>query len=113
MTIEDARFRADVMPEIMKMASEMKIEDLPSEDLRVLAEEAGVTAAVKISMRYGGTRFYVSRELPRKLAYMYVKKHYNGRNTKELVRAVGLSERTVQRWVQSSKTAEQLALDLD
>ena len=99
MSLDEAKFRESVIPEIMEIAEGLSEDDMPSEDLRCIAEEAGVMAAVRLSMEYGGTKFYISKELPRKLARLYVARHFNGNNVKELVRAVGLSERTVQRWV--------------
>lgn len=113
MSLEEARFRNEILPDILALASELDEDDMPSEDLRCIAEESSVEAAVRISMKYGGTKFYISKELPRKLAKMYCERHYNGSNTKELVRAVGLSERTVQRWVQKMPEARQLDLEFD
>ena len=75
---------------------EISVDDLP-EEYRIIADIIGLENTLKLAEYVGGLQFYF-RKLDTFIARKkeeYIRKHFNGRNHKELARATGYSERWV------------------
>lgn len=83
----------------------MKLEDLPSEDLRWIAEVIGVQNAVKLAMEIPGINLYISKKTKRDLQRAYVRRVANSDNIKSLARAMGYSTRTLYQWISEDDIA--------
>lgn len=70
-------------------------EDLPNEDLREIAREYSLPVAVGIWRKFRGTNLPLPTRFPQEYAMAYICRHWNGNNTAQLARSLGISQRTV------------------
>lgn len=75
------------------------MDDLPNDELRLIAETLGVAAAVTIWRKLAGTTLTLPVRMPREYAIRFIGQHFNGRNVPQLARALGISGRTVQEYL--------------
>ena len=82
---------------------ELQPSDLPSEDLQWLANTHGMEAALGLWKRCQGTSVRFPGRLPRTFALRFLGRYWDGSNTKQMARALHISERTVQEYLQASR----------
>ena len=80
---------------------ELEIDDLPSDDLRWIAEEFGLDTALSIWHRCAGTPISFPKNLPKAFCLRYLQDHFSGHNAPQLARTLGISLRTVQEYLGS------------
>jgi len=88
------------------------VDDFPDEDIRQVARIIGVENTIRILQLYGGQSLYLPRFwVMRAVVQKWVSLHFNGSNSKQLARDLGVSERTVYRAINKPRvaTAEQPA----
>lgn len=86
--------------ELIKVCVEnIKIDDLPSEELQIIAQDLGVEAIVKLAINFSGVYIYIPKELKKKLKKIYVLRTFDGTNARALARKLDISERTIYDWV--------------
>jgi hypothetical protein len=81
---------------------ELKPEDLPSEDLQWLAHTHGMEAALGMWRRCKGTKVNFPRQFPAAFIRRYLERYWDGANTRSVARALHISERTVQVYLQQT-----------
>lgn len=81
---------------------ELTPEDLPSEDLQWLARAHGMGVATELWRRCAGTKISLPSRLPKAYAIKYLARHWDGSNTIQMARALRVSERTVQEYLQET-----------
>lgn len=81
------------------LSETLKMDDLPNEDLQLVAKDLGMDAIVKLILNHSGVYIYVPKELKKKLKKMYVLRNFDGSNAKSLARKLDISERSVYDWV--------------
>ena len=93
------------------LSGSLTIDELPSNELKWLAKEIGLDAVIKIIINFSGINIYIPIGAKTALKKGYVKKHYDGTNTRELALKLNVSERTVQSWISEvPKNIKQLNL---
>lgn len=80
-------------------AKYLKIEDLPNDELQILAEEIGIEAMVKMILCFSGVSIYIPKDMKKNLKKIYVINTYNGNNAKRLSLKLDISERSLYDWV--------------
>ena len=108
------------MPESMEMlrplTAKLKAQDMPTEDLRLIAEMCGVEAAITLILTYSGMSIYVPKRAARALKIVYLRKAYTGANLRPLCRELDISQSTAFRWLglstEDAPNVEQTSLDL-
>ncbi|ACF12749.1 hypothetical protein Ctha_0278 [Chloroherpeton thalassium ATCC 35110] len=74
----------------------ISLDDIPAGDMRFIAEHLGIAVALGLMKLMGGEKLYVPKKCFHRL---YIRQKFKGDNVKALARELGLSERTVQRYV--------------
>lgn len=74
---------------------ELREEDLPNDDLREIAREYSLPVAVGIWKKFRGANLMLPTRFPREYSMAYIGRHWNGNNTAQLARSLGISQRTV------------------
>lgn len=86
--------------DIVKICSEqLTIQDLPNEDLQLIAEDIGIEAIVKLALNHSGIYIYITKDFKKMLKRVYVLRTFDGSNAKFLARKLDISERAVYDWV--------------
>ena len=85
---------SDILKELGKVHAEF--EDPIVSKVR---EIVGQDAFVRLITELTGINFYISEKLLNNLKKGYVKTNYNGNNVRNLAVELGLSEKTVNRWI--------------
>ncbi len=70
----------------------LSIEDMPSEDLKLVARACGVEVAAKLLEELPGVTLYVPKSGITQVKKNYIRKSFNGRNAKKLAIETGYSE---------------------
>lgn len=81
------------------------MDDLPNDELRLIAQDLGLDAAVKVWKRLAGTTMSLPARFPKDYSMRYIHAHYDGRNTSQLARALGITTRTVQGYLAAKMPA--------
>lgn len=73
------------------------IDDLPTEDIKLIAEIAGLDAALKLSIQFGGDTIYFPKKetLTRSRRNSVIKKQFNGKNKQALFKKFNLTKRHI------------------
>ena len=79
--------------------SNIRPEDMPSEDLKELAMLAGMEVAIKLIKHFEGRHIYFPRNWTKDFRQKWVSAHWNGENYRELQRELGVSFSTIYRTV--------------
>ena len=76
----------------MNWMEDLKPEDLPG-DLKIVAQGCGMDVALSLAEKMGGVQIYIRpvEKLVSRKKEEYVRKHFTGRNHKELAVATGYS----------------------
>jgi Mor family transcriptional regulator len=74
---------------------EIAIEDMPNNDLRLVAESCGIEVAVSLMENMSGIAIYVPKLGDKLLKKRYIIRHYNGHNAKELALLLGMAEKFI------------------
>jgi len=90
---------------IQYMSEAFKVEDLPNEDLQLVAKDLGMSAIVTLILNHSGVYLYFPKDLKNKLKRLYVLRTFDGSNAKSLARKLDISERTIYEWVHAADTA--------
>ncbi|MGD9642813.1 MAG: hypothetical protein AB7V08_08745 [Elusimicrobiales bacterium] len=72
-----------------------EIEKQLSDDTLILYEELGLELLIKIWLKFGGCRFYISNSPLNELKRIYAKRFYNGTNTKRLAIELNVCEQFI------------------
>jgi Mor family transcriptional regulator len=80
-----------------EVAARIRMEDLPSEDLKEIAFLCGVEVAIKLLNNFPGRNVYIPKNWSRHFIQKYVTQEYNGENAKELGKQLGVSFSTIYR----------------
>lgn len=72
-------------------------------DLSLIHSMCGIDTLVKVCDKLMGLNIYVSSKPIREAMKVYIRKHYNGSNRKELAVKLGVSERFIQEVVSSDR----------
>lgn len=75
---------------------ELEFDDLPNDELRLVAKDFGLSVAIGIWRRLAGTPLSLPTRFPRDFAIRFIRAHYDGHNAPQLARSLGLTMRTVQ-----------------
>ncbi|HDH51240.1 MAG TPA: hypothetical protein ENH31_00450 [Nitrospirae bacterium] len=78
-----------------EILNELTIEDMPNQDMRLVAEACGIEIAVKLLQELGGIGINIPKFGFKKLVQQYVCDHYDGSNAKELALKLGITERHI------------------
>ena len=89
----------------------LQVSDMPHEELRWLAEKVGVPATMEILQRFAGMPLYLPRGAVDGLKKAYVRHAFDGGNTRELARMLGLTERTIFKWANESMPSKTVRED--
>ncbi len=78
---------------------DITIDDMPNNDMKMIAEQCGIETAIDLIDKFGGLAFYIPREISsfRKAMVRYAKKNFDGRNLRELALELGVAQKTVER----------------
>ncbi|HOX52298.1 MAG TPA: hypothetical protein PKY05_12475 [Fibrobacteria bacterium] len=74
---------------------ELQVGDLPNDDLREIAKEYSLPVAVGIWKRFRGAGIQVPSRFTPEYCAGFVERHWDGHNTAQIARALGVSQRTV------------------
>lgn len=88
----------------MKWVKEIMADDLP-ESYREVSQIVGIENALKLSEYFGGLPLYFPKlnTLIARKKTIFIRKHFNGSNHRELARATGYTERWVYQILCSKK----------
>lgn len=78
---------------------ELSLDDLPSEDLRWIAQEHGIETALSIWSGFAGTSVRFPLKLPQPFCLRFIREHFPDMSVNQLARALGISTRTVQEYI--------------
>ena len=72
----------------------MTIDDLPNEDLKLIAGVIGLESTLKLAFNLGGAFLSIPKNVTRIVKRDYIKKHYDGtkKSRMELIRDCDISE---------------------
>lgn len=70
-------------------------EDLPNDDLLLVAEKCGLEVAIRLMNQLQGLTINIPRNALRKVVSRYIREQYNGRNAKQLALECQVSVRHV------------------
>ncbi len=87
----------------LKELSEQEIERALFGDLAMLYTECGLDVLIKLCEKLTGMNIYISAKPINVARAIYIKKHYNGKNCKELAIKLGVSERYVHKVIKKAK----------
>lgn len=73
----------------------LTIDEMPNEDLRLVARKCGVEVANQLIIHLQGVSIHVPRRALKKATEKYIRENYDGHNVKELALACGFSVRHV------------------
>ena len=90
---------------------EMVIDDLPSEDLRWIAQEHGIETALSIWNSFAGTSVRFPIKLPQPFCIRFIREHFPAMSINQLARALGISTRTVQEYIGARPATKRRAVD--
>jgi len=79
----------------IKELSEKEIEEFLEGDLQIVYQYCGLEALCLLWENLSGLNIYISTKPLRALQRLYIKKHFNGINIKELARKLKVSEKFV------------------
>lgn len=89
-----------MLEDLIKVCAEvLKIDDLPNEELQLIASDLGIEAIIKLAMKFSGIYIYIPKDLKKKIKKAYVLRCFDGTNAKQLARKLDISERSVYDWV--------------
>ena len=71
------------------------IDDMPNDDMRLVAETVGLEMAVTLMQHMGGITLSIPKLGMKKVAIRVIQKQYNGSNGKRLALKLGVTERFV------------------
>ena len=74
---------------------DVDIADLLDKDVKLVHEWCGIDVLISLWERFSSMNIYVSTKPLDKIKRRYIKKHWTGRNLKELCSLLGVSERFV------------------
>ncbi|HOW51789.1 MAG TPA: Mor transcription activator family protein [bacterium] len=75
--------------------SNMTLDDLPNEDLRMVAQDLGMDTALRLLRGFGGMVLSVPKTGLQKAGERYIKEFYGRLNVRQLVRETGICERQI------------------
>lgn len=84
-----------------ELKNEIKIEDLPNKDMRLVAESCGVEVALSLLKHMSGVSLYIPKKDIKAALDRYIRDNYTGKNAKELALRFGKSERYIYQVVKS------------
>jgi len=91
--------------------SRIKIEDMPSDDMKIVAEGCGIDVAMNLMRNCGGLSLYIPKQPYYKLINRIIAEQ-KIINPKEIAMAFGVSERYVRGiWQQNKIERKQLHMD--
>jgi Mor family transcriptional regulator len=84
--------------------ADITLEDMPNNDLKLVAEHCGIAVAITLIENMGGLSIYIPGETFsfRKPMKRYIAKTWDGKNTKELARELGVSLKMIYKILQES-----------
>lgn len=74
---------------------EIEIEDLLDKDVKMIHDHCGMDVLITMLANFPSMGLYISTKPLTEAKKRYIKKHHNGKNTKELCRLLDVSERFV------------------
>lgn len=84
---------------IDEILAELRIEDLPNDELRDLAEIIGLEATVRMMCHWAGMQVRVPVTGLRNVQKKYVQAVYDGSNIGRIAQRLGITYRTVERYI--------------
>ena len=94
---------------INDMLKNVTTQDMPSEDMRLVAETCGINVAIKLMKGMGGTAIYIPKHPYFKLVEKIIKE-FDNINYKEVALAFGVTERHVRNiWRQNRAKEKQFS----
>jgi Mor family transcriptional regulator len=84
----------------------LTIDDLPNEDLVLVAKSCGIEVATQLMVNLQGLTISIPRSAMRKIICKYISENYNGKNVKQLALECGVSTRYVYCVIQKKKFPE-------
>lgn len=84
------------MPISKLVLSEITVNDIKHNDLRMIAEELGLEVALSFYEKFAGINILVPFNALREFQVEYIKKNQNNLHTKELALRLGITDRMVQ-----------------
>lgn len=85
------------------LASTLSAADLPSDDLRWIAEHLGIETAIKVALLYPGMTIYIPKSCERRLKMVYLAKNHTGNNLRDLCVKLNISQTTALRWLRAAR----------
>ncbi|HNW37161.1 MAG TPA: Mor transcription activator family protein [Candidatus Ozemobacteraceae bacterium] len=83
-------------PSAVERKGQITIDDMPNDDMRLVAETLGVQVAVDLLRHLGGITLSIPKRGLGKLAERLIRAEYDGSNAKRLAVQYGVTERFVQ-----------------
>lgn len=85
------------MSQTAELIKDMTIEDMPTEDLKSIADLCGVETALQILETFSGCNIYIPTKGYKLLIHKYVRQNYDGttRCIKDFARRFSLSEKAI------------------
>ena len=80
----------------------LDIDDLPTQDLKDLAEIVGINKVKEIMIRMRGTRLNIPKSYGKVFHLKYIREHFNGNNHLSIARDLGISRASVYRYIQEA-----------
>lgn len=91
--------------ELLNLSRRLTIADLPGDGLQWVAEIIGVDNAIKLLLELKGQPVYFRLDAYRKLLKIFCCVNYNGSNADRLASRLGVSLRTIHRWLNEPQPA--------
>jgi Mor family transcriptional regulator len=79
----------------MDRLKDITIDDMPNEDMRLVAETCGLSVAVKLLRTCGGAKLYVPKLSSKRLIDRKIVEEFNGGNVRRLRSRYGVSKRYI------------------
>jgi len=87
----------------LKELSAEELDSVLSGDLALIYSECGIDTLIKICKSLMGISLYISARSIHDARAMYIKKHYNGENIKDLAIKLGVSQRYIYKVIKHDK----------
>jgi len=88
--MENKEFKDDI-------GGDLTPDDMPNEDMTIVALEMGVDVAIKMCQSLGGLSIYIPGNGWREIRKRYIEKHRDDMNTKRMAITLGTTERWIRK----------------
>ncbi|MDQ7799539.1 MAG: Mor transcription activator family protein [Candidatus Edwardsbacteria bacterium] len=91
---------------LKEVIGDVKLEDMPNGDMKMVAEYCGVDTAVQLMSQMGGLTIYIPTGIYKAKVEQYVRRNWRKIETKRLALACNVSEKYVYNLIRRAKEDE-------